>query len=205
MDSEAGIVSAMLLAFRQQQAPLPEYEAVKAIIGLNLPEAVQELHPSMSSRDVDEVIANYRLNYRVQTPAPVLFPQVRETLLKLRHAGYSLAVATGKSRRGLARAIEETDLEDFFATTRTADESESKPSPAMLYAILEELEVEPHGALMIGDTEFDLAMAKAAGMCAAAVIFGAHSLERLSSYKPAFILDRFEDLPTQLQRLHAFE
>jgi len=201
MDSEAAIVAAMSQAYCDEHVPAPSYGAIRAIIGLGLIESISLLTPALSSEAATRVGRNYRRHYIAQRTVPALFPRVRATLIELRQSGYLIAVATGKSASGLQRAIDETDLNDLFATTRTADLTEPKPSPTMLYEIMWELNAEPQETLMIGDTEYDLAMAQSAGTHRAGVSYGTHPVSRLLSYDPAFVLDHFGDLPSKLRNL----
>ncbi len=201
IDSEAAIVPAMTEAYVQEHEEPPSYEAIRAIIGLSLADAVNRLTPALAADAVSRIVINYRRNYAARRTTPALFPGVRETLVSLKSIGYQLAVATGKSRAGLAQAIDETGLGDTFVTTRAADQTEPKPSPAMLHAILDDLGLGAAEALMIGDTEFDMAMARAAGMQPAGVSYGAHTVERLRSHDPAFVLNHFSELPSALTNL----
>ena len=95
-----------------------------------------------------------------------------------------MAVATGKSRRGLDRVLNKTGWSDYFAATRCADETASKPNPKMLHELLNELKVPVERALMVGDTTYDLAMAEAIGMASVGVTYGVHSPERLLQHRP---------------------
>lgn len=201
MDSEATIVAAMSAAYRALGLPSPEYTAIRHIIGLSLEHAVARLSPDLDVPLRAEVVAGYRRQYATIADTPLLFPGVRETLVALQSSGLYLAVATGKSRAGLARALTQTGLGTLFVTTRTADESAPKPSPAMLYEILDDLDLDPHEACMLGDTEYDLAMAAAAGMHGAAVSYGAHAPDQLRRHRPAFMLDEFAELPANLAAL----
>ena len=201
MDSEAAIVAAISQSYRDEGLAAPAYQAVRATIGLSLIEAVQRLTPDLDSASCAKLALGYRRNYTARRTVPSLFPEVRETLIELRESGYWMAVATGKSQIGLQQAIDGTGLEDLFITTRTADVSEPKPSPKMLHEIMSELGVAPDEAIMIGDTEYDLAMAEAAGTRRAGVSWGTHPVSRLFSFAPAFVLDSFSDLPHELKRL----
>lgn len=201
MDSEATIVEAMSGAYRALGLQPPAYAAIRHIIGLSLEHAVTHLSPGLGAPVRAEIIAGYRRHYAAIAATPILFPGVRATLETLRASGLHLAVATGKSRAGLARAMAQTGLTELFVTSRTADESEPKPSPAMLYEILDDLALDADAACMLGDTAFDLAMASAAGMLGAAVSYGAHSPDQLLSHRPAFMLDDFAELPARLGEL----
>jgi len=201
MDSEATIVAAMSAAYCALDLPSPAYSAIRHIIGLSLEHAVSRLSPDLAVSLRAEIVAGYRREYATIADTPILFPGVRETLGMLQSSGMHLAVATGKSRAGLARAMAQTGLTSLFVTTRTADESEPKPSPAMLHEILDDLDLAPGDACMLGDTEYDLAMAAAAGMRGAAVSYGAHAPGQLRRHRPVFMLDDFAELPAQLEAL----
>jgi phosphoglycolate phosphatase len=200
MDSEAAIVAAMREAYRQLQFPAPSYAEVRDIIGLSLDDALASLSPHIELPARCEIIANYRLNYTTRSESPKLFPGVERVLTELYQRGYALAVATGKSHKGLKKSLAGTNLGDIFSAMRTGDQCESKPSPAMLNEIIHELGIEAESALMIGDTEFDLAMAHSAGVACAAVSYGAHDVQRLKLFKPVFTLDKFEELPDKLDK-----
>jgi phosphoglycolate phosphatase len=109
-----------------------------------------------------------------------------------------LAVATGKSRRGLDKVLAETSTRELFLESRCADETRSKPHPQMLQEILQALKVEPQQALMIGDTEYDMEMARNAGVHPVGVSYGVHEPDRLNKFKPAHILDNIRHLPVWL-------
>ena len=201
MDSEATIVAAISQSYRDEGLGAPTYQAVRATIGLSLMEAMQRLSPELDYATCAKLATGYRRNYTAKVSLPALFPEVRETLIELREAGYWMAIATGKSRSGLQKAINGTNLEGLFMTTRTADVSEPKPSPKMLQEILDELGVEPDEAIMIGDTEYDLAMARAAGTRLAGVSWGTHPVSQLLPFAPAFVLNTFGELPDELRSL----
>ena len=169
-DSTAGIVEALRHAARG--AGLDELPAtrLRAVIGLGLAEAVHSLHPQASPMQAQAMVAGYRDYYRgVAARGTRLFPGARELLAEFGACGLSLAVATGKSRNGLLGALRDTGLEGRFAALRTADDCPSKPHPAMVLELLDELGCSPDRALMIGDSEYDLAMALAAGVRSVAV------------------------------------
>ena len=123
-----------------------------------------------------------------------MFPGARETLHLLKESGFVLAVATGKGRTGLDKVLLATELEAVFSATRCSDEAQSKPHPQMLLEILQELDIEPHQALMVGDTEYDLSMAMGAGVAPIAVSYGVHERERLLEYQPLACLDNISEL-----------
>ena len=203
MDSEARIVTAMRRAFAAEGAVKPAAAAVREIIGLDLGVAVSRLGALLPEAQVAAIVQRYRLLYaQLQVIPSPLFEGAKATLAQLAEAGYLLAVATGKSRRGLDRALEESGVGDYFATTRCGEEAAPKPDPAMLRDILWDLDTSPQQTLMVGDTEFDLLMAAAARTHAAAATYGAHGRERLVGLKPAIVIDALEELPAAVARLN---
>ena len=136
----------------------------------------------------------YTANYFAGEKDIPLFEGAKELLHELRRRGYKQAVATGKGRRGLNLAIERSELGKCFHATRTVDECFSKPHPQMLDALMDNLVVVPARTLMIGDSSYDLQMAKNAGVQSLAVTFGAQSKEKLLTYNPKEIFDEFNDL-----------
>ena len=169
-DSTAGIVEALQHAARGAGLDELPTARLRAVIGLGLAEAVRSLHPHASQAQAQAMAAGYRTYYRtVAARGTRLFPGARELLDDLGARGLSLAVATGKSRNGLLGALRDTRLESRFAALRTADDCPSKPHPAMVLELLDELGCLPGRALMIGDSEYDLAMARAAGVRSVAV------------------------------------
>lgn len=175
--------------------------AVKGIIGLGLPEAIRSLYPEID----DEGLMAFRQYYADHyialeaEPSP-LFDGVADTLDAFRAEGYHLAVATGKARRGLDRVLGAHGWQDYFDVTRAADETASKPHPLMLEQILAHCEVRPEQALMVGDSSFDLQMARNAGMGSVAVSYGAQTIEALRAFEPRLTIDRFPELHVWLSR-----
>ncbi|MBK8957476.1 MAG: HAD-IA family hydrolase [Proteobacteria bacterium] len=195
MDSEARIVTAMQQAFAGEGAPPPAASAVREIIGLDLGHAVARLAPRLPAARLGAIVDGYRNRYaRLHAIPSPLFDGAEASLAALRAAGYLLAIATGKSRRGLDRALEESGVGDYFATSRCGEECAPKPDPAMLRDILWDLDTPAEQALMVGDTEFDLVMAHAAGAHAAAVTYGAHPRARLLEHRPALVVDAIHEL-----------
>jgi len=200
IDSAARIVSSMQAAATDLGHPPLTAEAVRDIIGLGLPEAILTLLPFLSEEQVEQMRERYAYHYveADQTPTK-LFPGVASTLEKLHQQGYILAVATGKSRRGLDRVLADTGLGWLFQITRCADETASKPDPLMLTEILQETGVKASEALMVGDTEYDLGMAQRADMPSVGVSYGVHEVKRLEQYDPRLILHNFTDLAEWLK------
>lgn len=176
-------------------------EAIKGIIGLGLPEAISALYPDVDDpRLLDRVRLLYSEHYLALESEPTkLFPGVVESLEVFRAAGYRLAVATGKTRRGLDRVLAGHGWLDYFDVTRCADESASKPDPRMLHEILAHCRMAPGQALMVGDSAFDLQMARQAGMDSVAVGYGAQSLAALRLYEPRLAIERFLELRAWLE------
>ncbi|MBN0987902.1 HAD family hydrolase [Amphritea pacifica] len=199
IDSAARIISSMQKAARDLDQPELTDDAVRNIIGLGLPEAIQMLIPGVDDAVIPLMRERYGYYYLGADDTPTaLFDGVEQTLINLKHKGFRLAVATGKSRRGLDRVFAETGLESLFETSRCADETTSKPHPHMLEEILEETGLSPADAVMIGDTEFDLEMGVRAGMDTIAVSYGAHHIDRLLQYKPVLVMHQFAELENWL-------
>ena len=175
---------------------------VKGIIGLGLPEAIASLHPELvESALVERFRHCYSERYLALEAQPsALFPGVAEALAVFRAQGYRLAVATGKSRHGLQRVLAGHGWLDYFDVTRCADETASKPNPLMLEEILEHCGVPAARALMVGDSSFDLQMARHAGVDCVAVGYGAQPLAVLREYGPALAIESFVELHAWLDR-----
>jgi phosphoglycolate phosphatase len=195
-DSTGKITHAMQQAAHQLGWVIPEDHEVHNIIGLGLPEAVEILYPGLNATDQIRLRDAYRTAFLTldERKPSVLFPTAQETLEYLRDQGHTLAIATGKSRVGLDRIISGMKLSGFFHSTRCADETASKPHPLMLEQLLGEFVCSPDEAVMIGDTEYDMDMARRISMPRIAVSYGAHAIERLHPYEPELCLDRLDDL-----------
>lgn len=199
-DSLSRIVESLQLAAAEVSLPVPPQPNCLEIIGLGLREALEQLFPGIDEAGRERLKSAYADIYISldQQPSP-FYEGVREALDALKSRGYVLAVATGKARRGLDRVLDGHGLSRFFDATRCADESASKPDPLMLRQLMAELAVAPGETLMVGDTEFDMAMAVAADVKPVAVSYGAHSAERLHPYGLIACLDRFPDILTMLE------
>lgn len=196
MDSEARIVACVQGAFADLGLPAPTREAARDIIGLGLEEAMARLAPGADQASLAALVLQYRRHFLVTDRTPsVLFPGARETLDWMAGQGYRLAVATGKSRAGLDKSLAETGLERVFHATRCADETFSKPHPQMLFELMDELGAGADETLMIGDTEYDLQMARNAGVKSLAVSYGVHSPERLLAQGPLACIDSLAAIP----------
>jgi phosphoglycolate phosphatase len=184
MDSTVGITIAIQEAARDLGLPVPDRERASHVIGLGLQDALRAAVPDLPQDKYAEFVEAYRRHFRARQDDMALFPGVREMLEELRGRGRRLAVATGKSRRGLDHQFGLTGLGPLFAASRCADETRPKPHPAMLLELMDQLALARHELLMIGDTSHDLGMAHSAGVDAVAVGYGAHPLESLSAMNP---------------------
>lgn len=194
-DSASRIIAAMQSATEACDLTPPSDESVRNIIGLGLPEAIASLYPGLAQDTRARVQLTYSQRFVALDHIPNdLFAGAMDTLEALRQRGYLLAVATGKSRRGLDRVLQELGLSHFFDASRCADETLSKPDPLMLNELLQDFELQPNQALMVGDTEFDLEMAAVANMPSVGVSFGSHSVERLQRHGPVSVIDRLPEL-----------
>jgi phosphoglycolate phosphatase len=189
VDSAQAIVESLQAACRDLSILPPSDRRARHIIGLGLAEAlryaVPDLHPSQYRRLVDR----YRIHYLQRGDRVVPFDGVLEGIAELQASGFQLAIATGKSRRGLERALDETGLRRFFVASRCADEGFSKPHPGMLHGIIDELGASSDATLMIGDTTHDVQMAANAGVRALAVTYGAHPAAELRAASPYACVD----------------
>jgi phosphoglycolate phosphatase len=200
MDSAAHITTCMRNAIALVKAETRTDAEIRNIIGLGLDEAVQHLYPGARSGLLRQIVEEFRQEFLVRTKhGSELFSGARETLHALAGQGYYLAIATGKSRRGLDKVLGETGLLELFSITRCADETRSKPHPLMLEEILTDYDAAPHDALMIGDSEYDLLMAQAIGMDSLAVSYGVHGLERLLQHQPRGHVDSVAYIPDWLK------
>lgn len=196
MDSLAKIVACLHVAVARAGLQPRTDDQLRHIVGLGIHEAVDYLYPEGLLPEARRlVVETYRHQflYADRTPAQ-LFEGVEAMLETLMIQGYYLAIATGKSRAGLDQVLTELDLRKHFHTSRCADETCSKPDPRMLIEILADLGVEPSRALMVGDTEFDIQMAKLAGVDAVAVGHGAHTRRQLLAASPLALLENVTNL-----------
>jgi phosphoglycolate phosphatase len=183
-DSAGGIVECIQEAARDLRLPVPARETASHVIGLGLRDSLRAAVPTLPEDQYREFAEAYRRHFLARQGSMALFPGVRELLQDLHAAGYRLAVATGKSRRGLEHALESTALRGYFAASRCADETNPKPHPAMLLELMAHFAAAPGQALMIGDTSHDLEMARSAGVDAVAVTYGAHPGAALRALAP---------------------
>ncbi|MFZ5660186.1 MAG: HAD family hydrolase [Pseudomonadota bacterium] len=199
MDSVGTIVHCMAEAFRRAGIePLPD-SRYRSIIGLGLQEALQALTPELPAHAFDAVAQHYRDCF-LSAPheAMPFFPAVEATLGELHARGYRLAVATGKSRRGLVRMFEHHAVCRLFTSSRCADESRSKPAPDMLLEIMAETGVAAERTLMVGDSIHDIRMARNAGVHGLGISHGVSSAEELRRHGALGCIHHFAELPAWL-------
>jgi phosphoglycolate phosphatase len=195
MDSIGWIVHCLQTAADRVGCKVPPTQAAKDVIGLSLIRAMDTLFPEADTELREQLMCAYSQEYASRALGPGdLFAGVREMLEELNGAGYRLAVATGKTRAGLQKALQATGTEELFCITRAADETASKPDPTMLLEIMSHIDVGPARTLMIGDSIHDLQMAQNAHISAIGVSCGAHSEEILQQYLPLLCLQQ----PTEL-------
>lgn len=195
MDSETKIVRCMQAAAIDVGISDPGVAAIRDIIGLGLSEAIQVLFPNLDFAAKAGVVERYRQHFleldATETP---LFPGVKPGLAQLTENGHLLAVATGKARRGLNRVLDDTGLRHLFSSSRCADETLSKPHPQMLEEILEETGVDASRTIMVGDTVYDMQMARTANVAGLAVSYGVHARDRLIGCGAVACLDTFPEV-----------
>src|SRR4051812_7632252 len=186
MDSTSTIVKCIQAAARDLGLPIPHDDAASHVIGLGLHEAMQAVMPNIDPALYPRMGERYRFHYLSKDHELVLFDGVRDMLTELSQQAYFLGVATGKSRVGLNRALNAVGLLSLFDATRCADETFSKPHPAMLQELTRELGQDLRRTVMIGDTTHDLLMANNAGAAGIAVEYGAHPVQQLQACRPIF-------------------
>jgi phosphoglycolate phosphatase len=206
VDSQADILGAMAAAFALHGLEMPGREAVLSIVGLSLHEGMARLVPDLPDTLRAALVADYKHAYmsarvasdtRLTSP---LYPGARAVLDLLSAQSHTLlGVATGKSQRGLEALIASHGLEGLFVTRQVADHHPSKPHPSMLLEALRETGVDPEDAVMVGDTSYDMEMARAAGIRGIGVSWGYHGVSALSAAH--CVIDRFDDLPPRLEEI----
>lgn len=199
MDSTAVISGSIQAACRDLELNVPSDEDARHVIGLGLAQALRYAVPDAPEEMYAPLTERYRHHFLSRDGETPLFEGARETIEALREDGYWLAVATGKSCVGLERALQSTEMKPLFHATRTSEQTLSKPNPAMLFELMDELGVSEERTLMIGDTSHDILMAKNAGVDAIAVGHGAHPVEQLLELEPLASVNDFTELRTWLE------
>ena len=200
LDSASAIVAAVRAACRDLGYREPSPEHARQAIGLGLAEALRHSVPELRADEYAPLVERYRHHYLACDHELALFDGVFELIEQLHAADFLLAVATGKSRHGLERALDHSGLKTYFMGSRCADECFSKPHPQMLEELMDEFAVPRERTLMIGDTTHDLQMAINAGVSALAVDYGAHTAQALDGLAPLARLSSVADLAGWLQR-----
>lgn len=198
-DSTALIARSIQEACRDVGVAVPELAQARYVIGLGLNDALQHAAPGLDPARYPEMAQRYRHHYFARQHEISLFEGSLAMLQALRQRQHFLAVATGKSRRGLDEALGHTELQGLFDASRTADETFSKPHPRMLQELMAEFGVSPERTLMIGDTTHDLQMARNAGTAAVAVSFGAHEPDSFDALGPLHVAHSTAELHAWLQ------
>ena len=208
VDSQAGIVLSMEHAFKSLRMVPPGREQILAVVGLSLPEAVSSLAPEAEYATRVDLAERYKQAFRELDRDPadmdVLFPYAREMIAHLSNSGaLLLGIATGKSRHGIDRLFDREGWHKSFATIQTSDDHPSKPHPSMLLQAMLEAGTSPSETVMVGDTTYDMLMARAAGVAAVGVAWGYHTAAELAEAGAQVIVERFEDLTPVLDKLFA--
>ncbi len=199
VDSQQSIIAAMRTAWRAHDLDDPDPEAVRRVVGLALDTAIAQLRPDATAEEMQSLGEHYRAAFFEQRQSGAfeepLYDGAREALDALDAEGILLGIATGKSRRGLRATLERHGLLERFVTTKTADDGPGKPNPHMVQQAMAETGVESAWVVMIGDTVFDIQMARAAGVVAIGVAWGYHPVEELSAAGAEHIATAFPDIP----------
>ncbi len=199
LDSAGAIVVAIQAACRDIGHPPPSDEQARHVIGLGLVDALRQAAPDLPAESYPALVDRYRHHYLSGDHQLDLFKGVPEMLGELQASGHILAIATGKSRLGLERALDHSGLRLLFQASRCADECHSKPHPQMLDELMAEFGVSGETTLMIGDTSHDLLMARNAGVDSLAVTYGAHRHDHLLDHRPLACLHTVAELETWLK------
>lgn len=199
IDSQAMIAASLNAAFGAEALTPPPRPAMMAVVGLSLLDAMASLAPDREAAVHQRMAAAYKeafWTFRASGEFPErFFPGARELLEGLRRrSGVLLGIATGKSRRGIAHLVEAHGLEGWFATVQTSDDHPSKPDPSMVHAALAETGCDPAATMVVGDTGFDVAMARNAAVTAIGVTWGNHPKDRLAQAGAHRIVNDFDEL-----------
>lgn len=207
VDSQGDILAAMAVSFEKASIQMPSREDVLGIVGLSLEQAFEKLVVGASSELITDMTQNYKdayIDLRAKVGAAQsspLYPHARQVLDQLQAVDENLlAIATGKSRRGLDKLLDAHDLRGLFISEQVSDFHPSKPHPSMVLQCLADAGVDPHQAVMVGDTTYDMDMGAAACVKTIGVAWGYHDAERLSADR---IIHDFRELPTAIEQVLA--
>ena len=192
-DSTGMITQALIKAAAEAGLPALSEERARSIIGLGLRESIEVLFGDIPNFQAQALITNYNQHYYAAENTILLFSGIAETIAGIARKSCKQAVATGKGRRGLNAALQQSGLAKYFGGTKTVDECFSKPHPQMLDELMDELVVMPERTLMIGDSQYDMQMGKNAGVITAAVTYGSQTATHLQQYSPNHM---FHDVTT---------
>ncbi|WP_102226337.1 HAD-IA family hydrolase [Acidimangrovimonas sediminis] len=202
VDSQAQILAGMRAAFLSSGMEPPPDAAIYGIIGLSLERGVEVLAPGLSPGDYKALIEGYRASFLSGSDVAPLFPGAREVVEGLgARDDILLAIATGKSRRGLDKVMAGHDIGRHFVSVQVSDHHPSKPHPSMIEAVLSETGVPAPAAVMIGDTDYDIEMGRNAGVATIGVTWGNHPPERLTVAGADVVIDDFAQLSAALDRI----
>jgi len=197
IDSAATIAECIRESARDMHLPVPSVERASHVIGLGLHDSLRTAVPELQAQQYPAFVAHYRRHFLSREDSMALFSGMEDLLKELKDK-HLLAIATGKSRRGLDRALTATGIGPYFSASRCADETNPKPHPAMLLELMDELDFSRDQVLMIGDTSHDLEMARAAEVDSVAVTYGAHPETGLRACSPTGCVSSVKDLKAWL-------
>jgi phosphoglycolate phosphatase len=201
IDSEAKIVSCIQRAIKFEKMAEKTYQDIRNVIGLELEVLVGTLFPGTGQKKVDAVMKGYyKYFFSENASQSQPFPDVKKAICSLSNQGFLMAIATGKNRRSFESELSALDMKKYFSVTKTAEETDSKPSPMMVKEIVAECNVAPSQVLIIGDSIYDIEMAKNAEIDVLAVACGVHDSERLLKYNPVGLIQSVADLPSWLNK-----
>ena len=202
VDSRASIFEAATEASRALGLPIPEYDRVRKIVGLSLPVALRELEPTLNDADLARFVDAFKAVFLRMNSDPdfhePLYPGAMVTLRRLHRDGWRLALATGQSRRGVARNLAREGWADIFLSSHCAEDGPGKPDPAMLHAAMDACDAEPSRTVMIGDTSHDIHMALNAGVLPLGVAWGFHTVEEQQAAGARHVARTFAELDAVL-------
>jgi phosphoglycolate phosphatase len=199
VDSASQIVAAMRAGYTAAGCVAPDGPAILSIVGISLPQAVERLSPGVDAWTRDLIVTGYRAAFRADTRVPPLYNGAAETLVRLAERGdLRLSVATGKTKRGLLKVLDQHGLRPLFHSLHGGDEHPSKPNPAMLCAAMAAADVGSGDTLMVGDSVFDIEMAVTAGVRAFGVSWGYCLPRTLLAAGASAVLEDFRHLPGML-------
>lgn len=206
VDSRASIFQAATEAARALGLPEPDYDRVRQIVGLSLPEALTTLEPGLTPPELDRFVEGFRQCFHrlyAEGHEEPLYPGATELLRRLHRDGWRLSLATGQNRKGVARNLAREGWGDLFVSSHCAEDGPGKPHPAMLNAALAAAACEPDSAIMIGDTTHDIVMALNAGVRPQGVAWGFHTAEEQIAAGAPHVAADFTDLEAALDRFAA--